>query len=427
MNCQTCNKETDTQCPCQVRYCDSVCQRMDFNEHQKICPFVEKKIEVSEPQTAVSNGKASQDVTRIYKDKRTTIIVVCDGHGSDDVRAIYPNTAADTFIKIASSRRKDYKNWAKEIDEACATAVVQNMYGIIEDTNGVLLQSHKKMSVFHGGTTLSAIVIDHRRQMATWFNAGDSEICFIRNSGEIETLSTDHSPNSVDSWKQLNEKRLVGENVGDLYWNVTDRKAGGLPLPIFDKNGKMIDYAFSSHEPVKQSTEEYHDANDAYRISPTPENRQKLNECLVKYNKSFKQICVSSGKVHSAYEHHPKMADHKRLIMSTASGDYGCYLIGPNNCMSGLETEVAMVRMIGDRQAMLHGASASFSIGERPLSEFKDGCLFVASDGVWDCFTKSALAKIVAGQKELLTCFVNQGLKLFGRGRDDISYALVRL
>ena len=54
-------------------------------------------------------------------------------------------------------------------------------------------------------------------------------------------------------------------------------------------------------------------------------------------------------------------------------------------------------------------------------------CVFVASDGVHDCYTDEDLAKLVMSGKsnaELLTEFVEKSRKLFGNQADDISFVL---
>ena len=54
-------------------------------------------------------------------------------------------------------------------------------------------------------------------------------------------------------------------------------------------------------------------------------------------------------------------------------------------------------------------------------------CVFVASDGVHDCFTRQELAELVLSDKtddELLWIFVDKSKSLFsGRQHDDISFA----
>lgn len=51
--------------------------------------------------------------------------------------------------------------------------------------------------------------------------------------------------------------------------------------------------------------------------------------------------------------------------------------------------------------------------------------MFVASDGVHDCYTDDELAKLVLSNKtdnELLAAFVRKSRELYGKQADDISF-----
>lgn len=447
MNCQNCKNPADKQCACHgVFYCSKDCQTADFPEHKRVCKAVtrmkeakkqvkkEAKKEVKKEinkiksfKSAIHNNDKMQDVVSTFENKNFTVTVLCDGHGHCDVRAIYPKTSADSFIRLVQSGRTDYPNWAKEIDVSCAEAV-KSAYSLIEDSEGVLYKYNG--DIFHGGTTLSAIIIDRLHGEIIWINAGDSDICFFSESGEVETLSSDHSPSAIESWKQLNELSQKGVNVGTLRWNSSSRKKicspttklNACPL-IFDDKGTPIDYAIDFAKAVHQTTEEYHDAFSLCQTHPTSDNKHKLKVCLENYQKAVHIL-----------NSHPNLSINKLLIVSTVSGDCGCYLTGPIDCKTGLDTELAMVRAIGDRHAMLHGATCEFSIGRRPLSAFTNGCFFVASDGVWDSFRVENLSKFVmskknnefVGEKDILTYVVESALTKFGKKHDDISFAFAR-
>lgn len=445
MNCQNCKNPADKQCACKrVFYCSKACQSSHFTEHKSVCKAVdtakkmkkeiknEIKKEIKKINTfksAISNNEngKKQDVVLTFENKKFFVSVVCDGHGNSDDRAIYPETAAHYFIDRVLSGRTDYSNWAKEIDLVCAHAV-RISYSLTEGEDGVLYKYNG--DIFHGGTTLSAIIIDRRSGDVIWINVGDSDICFFSESG-VETLSSDHSPNAPESWKQLEDLRKQGANVGTLRWNVNDRKKffsiisqqNACPL-IFDDNGKPIDYANDSAKDVHQKTDDYHNAFSEYQTTPTDENKKKLDISLMAYQKAAKTLYS-----------HPNMSTNKRLIVSSVSGDFGCYLMGPADCKTGIATELAMVRAIGDRHAMLHGAKCEFSIGKRPLSSFPAGCFFVASDGVWDAFRTENLSKFVLSaknngefvdEKEILAYAVSSAETKFGKKRDDISFAFIR-
>jgi len=148
---------------------------------------------------SIKNNDKHQDFVGTYKDDRIIVAGVFDGHGKDDCHALYPKTAAESLFALARSGRTDYSKWSKEIDAACTRAMV-DAYGLTEGEDGVL---RKHGSIFHGGTTLSAIIIDRCRQIVTWMNAGDSEICFFGESEEnekVEVLSTCHSQDWSESW-----------------------------------------------------------------------------------------------------------------------------------------------------------------------------------------------------------------------------------
>ena len=442
MNCIFCKNPADKRCAChEVFYCSKDCQTADFPEHKRVCKSVAKMKEAKKQKkikkeikkiksfkSSCYNNDKKQDVVLTFENKNFKVAVVCDGHGNYDDLAIYPKTASEFFIRLVESGRTDYSNWAKEIDVACADSV-KKAYSLIEDAEGVLYKYNGE--IFHGGTTLSAIIIDHRSEEIIWINAGDSDICFFSESGDIETLSSDHSPNAIDSWKQLNELREKGMNVGTLRWNSSSRKKICSPIDklnacplIFDEKGTPIDYAIECAKAVHKTTDEYHDAFSVYQTHQTSENKQKLNVSLENYQQAVRVL-----------NSHPYVSVNKLFIVSSASGDYGCYLMGPIDCKTGLDTELAMVRAIGDRHAMLHGAKCEFSIGHRPLSAFTNGCFFVASDGIWDSFRKENLSTFVMSkkkndefvdEKDILTYVIDSALAKFGKKHDDISFAFVR-
>lgn len=437
MICHNCKNPADKKCACNgAFYCSVTCQSSHFPKHKRVCQAVEKAKQLKKEikndikkeikkidmlKSAICNNEKKQDVVMTFENKKFFATVVCDGHGNSDDQAIYPKTAAECFIDLVKSGRSDYSNWAKEIDIACANAV-KTAYLLTEDVDGVL---YKYDNIFHGGTTLSAIIIDRRSGDVIWINAGDSDICFFSESG-VETLSSDHSPNAPESWKQLEDLRQQGVNVGTLRWNVKDRKKFFSPIAqqnacplIFDENGTQNDYAIECGKDVHKTTDDYHVAFSTYQITPTAENKQKLDISLANYQKAVQTL-----------DSHSNSWVNKRLMLSTASGDYGCYLMGPLDCNTGINTELAMVRAIGDRHTMLHGVKCEFSIGRRPLSSFPAGYFFVASDGVWDAFRKENLSEFVLSTKkdvdEILTYVVKCAETKFGKKHDDISFAFIR-
>jgi len=209
--------------------------------------------------------------------------------------------------------------------------------------------------------------------------------------------------------------------VGTLRWNVSDRKKffsvaaqqDACPL-IFDESGNPVDYAIEFAKVVRQTTEEYQDAFSDYQTTKSDEDKKKLDCAIANYQKAV-----------GAFNAHPQASVNKRFVVSTASGDSGCYLMGPTDCETGLATELAMVRAIGDRQAVLHGVKCEFSIGQRSLSSFSDGFFFIASDGVWDVFRKEKLASLVVSKGgNVFDDVVAEAKKLFGSKHDDISFAV---
>jgi len=203
-----------------------------------------------------------------------------------------------------------------------------------------------------------------------------------------------------------------------LCWNV---KSGEMPR-IFSEDGKKIDY-FSDHIPLIETTKAYHEATSALNLDSSEEKRQEQKKCLINYHEALKMSKAS-----------PTYNIFTRMLNGTVKGEYGAYFVGPKNIFGLSDTLLSCVVTIGDHHSKKVGCRSNWDIRRFPISTLPDNwVIFVASDGVHDCYTVEELAKEVMtteSDQELLQKFVEKSKKVFQTRNlcrqivqhDDISF-----
>ena len=93
---------------------------------------------------------------------------------------------------------------------------------------------------------------------------------------------------------------------------------------------------------------------------------------------------------------------------------------------------LAMTRSLGDYQSHKVGVIYEPFVNITDLSTEDLGdssCIFMASDGILDCYLEDELSKIVldGNPNELLDIFQAKSLSLFKKIHDDMSYVTMRL
>jgi serine/threonine protein phosphatase PrpC len=115
---------------------------------------------------------------------------------------------------------------------------------------------------------------------------------------------------------------------------------------------------------------------------------------------------------------------------NTARGDRGAYImvdtLDPTNSI-----KLGLTRAIGDYHAhkvgLTHEPHVSITFLDEDLGD--QAVLFMASDGILDCYRMEQLAEVVmtTAPDQLMALFVAKGKELFHKTHDDMSFVLKQL
>jgi hypothetical protein len=205
-----------------------------------------------------------------------------------------------------------------------------------------------------------------------------------------------------------------------MMWNSNDK---GPMIEMYDGEGELIDW-FSDHLALKETTSAYHAATAKLQADPSDENRQEQKKCLEAYHVAARASMAS-----------PTYSTYNRIAVGTAKGQHGNYFVGPKNKFGAVDTMLTCVVTIGDHHSKTIGGRSNWDVRRIPISSIPQGnrMIFVASDGVHDCYTEEELAKEVMmteSDVELLGKFVTKSKKMFQTKKvgfgivqaDDISF-----
>lgn len=363
---------------------------------------------------AISNLSARQDSVVVF----TNGGCLADGHGTDG--GFYSSQTCDEIEKRHLSKDKNVEKWSEEIHNNLLS-LRQEIESFLEIKDGV---PYRNGRITHGGTTATYVSVDPSSKTMTIANAGDSDGYVLTQNGDVfqaHRITANHKPSSKEQYLRLEALRQSGMNVGRMVWNTKI-----VPhVPIFDESGNAIDY-FSPHTDLIDTTKAYNNVSSALELDPTnEEKKEEKKKCLEAYHQAYRKSSA-----------HPTFKTHSRLLVGTAKGEYGCYLEGPKDTECGRETYLACTVSIGDHHAKKVGSRSNWDVSRIDLTSFvgEKRMIFVASDGVHDCFTEEDLAKIVLttpSDQELLQKFVDKSKELFGSRKpgtselvqaDDISF-----
>jgi len=170
-------------------------------------------------------------------------------------------------------------------------------------------------------------------------------------------------------------------------------------LPINDADGNPIDYAFAEGKALYYALLAVHATEDP----------AKKEECVQQWREANK-----------AFKAHPRHKDYEKLMWSTKEtmANRDCpssYLVGDCSASEyGQVTRLQTARALGDfaqQQVGVIPTPDTTTIWLDQLAPAEKRVVFVASDGVHDCFTKQELAELVLSEKtddELSDIFVQQ-------------------
>jgi len=243
-----------------------------------------------------------------------------------------------------------------------------------------------------GGTTFTCATVSFTGERIDvkfrW--VGDSTGLVVTRSGWKRT--TDHVPTN-----RLEHLRVLNHGGTMLYHT----PGSPFPVPIFDAEHEPIDYG--AH-PGAKAMKACWDAQ--------ANHEQKPSEAYLKALQLAK-------KDYAVLRREP--IPFQFLRPRNAAGEYGCYFATPVG-------STAVTRSFGDFYMRPFGLtheleSVNFSVvGEH-------GCVFLASDGVHDCFKIDELADLLLATEcddELNSIFVQTRKALFGKEGDDMEWARLK-
>jgi len=270
-----------------------------------------------------------------------------------------------------------------------------------------------------GGTTLTVMYkgLFRGRDYVMTANVGDSDAFLFTVKDGIyrsKKLTFTHEPTSEVEYKRIQTQFNRGAKF------VFDTKGAQYTkdyLPIFDSDGKKIEYV-DTYKPYNEATILYQNAWKAW------DKAQKAQEPIDEINKTLKLAISDYNLKKFQYE---SSIDSKRFS-STQSGDRSAYIMTdtPNPVM------LAITRSLGDYQFHKIGVIYEPFVNITDISDEDLGdssCIFMASDGILDCYFEDELAKIVldGNPNELLDIFEAKSISLFHKIHDDMSYVTMRL
>ena len=290
--------------------------------------------------------------------------------------------------------------------------VYKQMSTVIQDENGVPFENDEPYS---GGAVVTTVIVGtfaDGRKTVTVANVGDAE-AFVYARMEDGSIGITECTTAHDCGSRTERLRLKSFPVQCVFTT-----NGGGNLPIDDADGNPIDYAFAEGKEVYYKLLAYH---AAFAEPENPEKKQKQDEC-----------CKLWQAANKAFKAHPMNKQYDQLCWSTRTAmqnrDFpSTYIVGDARATYGHWLRLQPSRAIGDFAQQQLGivptpATMTLELGLSPTQ-----CVFVASDGVHDCFTRHELAELVLSDKtddELLQIFVDKSKSLFsGRQHDDISFA----
>ena len=312
--------------------------------------------------------KTDQDTSRTGKSANNTQwAVVLDGHG-DGGRQV-AHAVADEAQTMLNRDALD----AEGLQRAALRAV------------------HSEKGA-KGGTTFTCATVsltDDRVDVEfKW--AGDSTGLIVTPSGFTRT--TDHIPTN-----RLEHLRVLNCGGAMVYHALKSP----CPIPIFDAENELIDYG--AH-PAAQAMKALWAAQEGCEQEPSEAASHALQLAKKNYE-AFKHVVVPFQFLH----------------LRNAAGEHGCYFSTPAG-------STAVTRSFGDFYMRPFGLTHELEslkisvVGER-------GCVFLASDGVHDCFKVDELAEVVLTTEcddELHSIFVQKRKALFGKEGDDMEWARLK-
>jgi serine/threonine protein phosphatase PrpC len=346
----------------------------------------------------------------------------------------------------------------------------------VADENGVPKSAFSHDST-RGGTTSTVVfhleADDDKKQdekiVFGWVGDSSGKIFLEGEDGKVTVLdgTDDHSASNRAEYARLEARRQTGVDTGILCYDTKGAVRDSQYIRIYAEDGSMPFYTPSAIL-VSQAREDHQAAVAALKKDPENEDlKAKVQTCLERTTAAQEAFLTSRHQVdhlalvayhaknaelqkdpanadlktqleaslvawreaNQAYKASPEYPIQSRINKGTIKDDgYGGYLVGPESNKYGHQVRLASTRAFGDFAAHRVGVSAEMEVKEflvKDLPAARRRMIFVASDGVHDCYTDDDLATLVMSDKsdaELLSKFVVKSHQLFGTQADDISF-----
>jgi len=250
-------------------------------------------------------------------------------------------------------------------------------------------------------------------------NVGDTEVfLFTVKNGvyRAKQLTTTHTPTSQSEYFRIQK---LGMHAGHCIYDTKKATTVGGHLSIFHDDGSYIVYQ-DTYTPYKEAYATYH------RIYTEVSDAKKAG---LPYHGLLPLLQTVQAEYKIKTTEYMNSPDGRRCP-STVRDDRGAYLMqdtyNPLNMI-----RLAMTRSIGDYPAHEIGLTTEPSVYVTWLDQEDLGdhaIVFMASDGILDCYKFDDLAMIVftSDQTTLLDQFREKAMKLF-QERDDMSYVMKQL
>lgn len=347
------------------------------------------------PFTGLMASRLGEDYIKSIVFGTKTIATLADGHGA--YGRLAASFACENVVKMLNDGVERNLHPDEVASLLCRFFVTTNEE--LREQIGVA------KGVTKGGAVLTTVVTGSysERDYIVFANVGDADACIISQMADAtyttQTCTISHGAENISEQQRL----LFGNFPVECMFASKDPDTF---YPINDEDGNAIDYSFKEGKNVEDALVAYHTSLKEDQANSTA----RANEW-----KALNKI----------YKASPHYATHSLLVYSTASREkHSTYIVGKED-----DERLQITRSIGDFQAEQLGVISTPDLNvvwvdELPMVEKR--CVFVASDGVHDCFTKNKLAELVMtveSDEELLGLFVEESKKLFGGSQhDDISF-----
>lgn len=303
-----------------------------------------------------------------------------------------------------------------------ASAKIVDMMDFVPETEPVVIEEayaknfqlvHDSMKDHDGGATLTSAFIGNKdgQKFVTVANVGDSPAFLfpIGEPGKFHELTTSHNPDT-------DGKRIVETKTG-AWCSYNSINGDKKRFPIFDESGNKIEYP-ETREKLEKLRNEWSAAHSVWSASRTEYKTTTTEENKTNMEKN-KEILDVKKKEFTEFEVvHNSSPDSQIVFSSVHLSERACYFFCPDG-FNG----IGVTRAIGDFGYVPFGLIPEPSVRTTFVTE--PSILFIASDGVTDCFECDELSKLVVeteSDDELLAIFCKKSASLYGKQHDDISF-----